>query len=99
MNPRKTDGHCLQYAIVGGAIVLDTALLDDEAVMKLIHDNPVKYGRNVGIGVYRFNRSPLCEAWTTMGRRLRTEIDCPAIQEAARRKDKAVTPLQDWGEQ
>jgi hypothetical protein len=31
--------------------------------------------------VERFNRCPVCEAWTITGGRLRAEIDCPAVRQ------------------
>lgn len=74
---RRTDGHCVQYAIVGGhEIVLDTAQLTDEQIQIICGYTGI---------IERFNRCPECEVWTTTvangSLRLRTVIDCPAVQE------------------
>jgi hypothetical protein len=69
------DMHMVQYCLVGdsAAFVGRTERLTD-AEVRAAASCPAT------ASVERFNRCPVCEAWTTEAGRLRREIDCPAIQ-------------------
>ena len=79
---RRTDGHCIQYAFVGWKgtdLVLDTDRLTDEEVRDVVR---CRFDFSNGSGpVDRYNRCPECEVLTKVGKRLRREIECPAVIE------------------
>jgi len=79
---RRTDGHCIQYALVGHdmTLVLDTDKLSDEQVRKEAQRLAMMSFCELD-RVDRYNRCLECEVWTMDGKRLRRNLKCPAIKE------------------
>lgn len=84
--------HTVQYALVGSGCVYVPNTLE-------LTDNEVR-ARAPALSrtrVERFNRCPVCEAWTMTGDRLRVEIDCPAVRQLDERRRLKQGGRQDGG--
>ena len=79
MKNKYREPHCVQYAVLSygndSTVVYDTEKLTDEQIFSSVHP---RYGKSVS----RYNRCPNCDDWTTSEGKLRTELDCPAVQRA-----------------
>jgi len=78
---KTTEQHCIQYAAVKGLFVYDTDQMTDDEVWEAVsHLRSNNSFDPLGVGVERYNRCPVCEAWTKNGDDIRDDIDCTAIQ-------------------
>lgn len=81
-----SDVHMTQYAFAGDVLVHQTRGVSDEQVRERAAGLRMA-GRARACGpVERYDRCPVCQAWTTYRGKLRPGIGCPAVRAALARE-------------
>jgi hypothetical protein len=72
--------HMTQYAECVGQMVANTEAMSDTEVRAKVGDFAVSSP------VFRYDRCPVCQAWTRQDGKLRAGLDCPAVKKALEEK-------------